>query len=88
MLQQIIEQLDQRILHCPALTSAVFDRLVAAQRELGLVFADQPTCPFLLPHIIARSQYDEVMHAADVLPVRWKSSSIVPWMTISLISEM
>jgi len=67
MLPQIIEQLDQRILTCPALTSAVLDQLVAAQRELGLVFADRPTCPFLRPHIIARSQYDEVTHAARVI---------------------
>src|SRR5215831_1622651 len=64
MLPLIIQQLDQRILTDPTLTSAVFDRLVAAQRELGLVFAGRPTCPFLRPHIIARSQYDEVMHAA------------------------
>ena len=67
MLPKIIEQLDQRILTDPALTSAVFDQLVAAQRELGLVFAGRPTCPFLRPHIIARSQYDEVTHAARVI---------------------
>jgi uncharacterized circularly permuted ATP-grasp superfamily protein len=67
MLPLIIQQLDQRILADPALTSAVFDRLIAAQRELGLVFGDRPTCPFLRPHIIARSQYDEVTHAASVI---------------------
>jgi hypothetical protein len=67
MLPLIIEQLDQRIVTDPALTTALFDRLIAAQRELGLVFADRPTCPFLRPHIIARSQYDEVTHAARII---------------------
>jgi uncharacterized circularly permuted ATP-grasp superfamily protein len=67
MLAPIIEQLDQRILTDPALTGALFDRLIAAQRGLGLVFGDRPTCPFLRPHIIARSQYDEVTHAAKVV---------------------
>ena len=67
MLPQIIEQLDQRILTDPTLTSTVFDQLVASQSELGLIFAGRPTCPFLRPHIIARSQYDEVMHAARVI---------------------
>src|ERR1051326_8107011 len=67
MLPQIIEVLDQRILNDATLTPAVFDRLISAQRELGLVFGDRPTCPFLRPHIMARSQYDRIVQAAAVI---------------------
>src|SRR5262252_1817280 len=64
MLARIIRELDERILSDAKLAAPVFAELVSAQRELGLVFGDRPTCPFLRPHIITRSQYDEVSRAA------------------------
>lgn len=64
MLEPLLRELDQRILNDPALVPAVFSDLTNAQRELGLVFGDRPTCPFLRPHIVSRSQYDEVAAAA------------------------
>ncbi len=67
MLPLIIRELDERILNDATLTPAVFDRLVAAQKELGLLFGDRPTCPFLRPHIMARSQYDAVVSAAAII---------------------
>jgi hypothetical protein len=56
MLAPLLKELDEQILNDPSLTPSLFDELIAAQRELGLVFGDRPTCPFLRPHIIARSQ--------------------------------
>jgi uncharacterized circularly permuted ATP-grasp superfamily protein len=67
MLPEILKELDQRILNDPGLDSSVFARLIAAQRDLGLVFGDRPTCPFLRPHIISRSQYDQVARAASTI---------------------
>src|SRR4051812_6691333 len=67
MLGPLLKELDENILSDSSLDSALFDRLIAAQRELGLVFGDRPTCPFLRPHIIARSQYDEVGRAAGTI---------------------
>ena len=67
MLSQIVKELDERILSDLTLGRALFDELVAAQRELGLVFGDRPTCPFLRPHIITRSQYTEVTQAATTI---------------------
>lgn len=67
MLSPIIRELDERILNDPTLVQSLFDQLIAAQRELGLVFGDRPTCPFLRPHIIARSQYAEVTQAATTI---------------------
>jgi len=67
MLGPLLEELDARILNDANLVASLFAELVAAQRELGLVFGDRPTCPFLRPHIIARSQYDEVGRAANTI---------------------
>jgi len=67
MLAPLLKDLDERILNDPGLVPSVFDDLIAAQRELGLVFGERPTCPFLRPHMIARSQYDEVAGAARTI---------------------
>lgn len=67
MLSLIVRDLDERILNDPTLVPSVFESLIAAQRQLGLVFGERPTCPFLRPHIIARSQYDEVAGAANTI---------------------
>lgn len=67
MLGPLLEELDARILNDSNLVPSLFTELVAAQRELGLVFGDRPTCPFLRPHIITRSQYDEVVRAAGTI---------------------
>lgn len=64
MLSRIIKELDERILGDPNLTPDLFAELIAVQRELGLVFGDRPTCPFLRPHIITRSRYEDVSQAA------------------------
>src|SRR6185503_1882698 len=60
MLARLLKEFDERILGDPSLDASVFSKLTSLQRELGLVFGDRPTCPFLRPHIIPRSQYDEV----------------------------
>jgi hypothetical protein len=66
-LASIIRELDERILNDPELVQPLFDQLTTAQRELGLVFGDRPTCPFLRPHIVARSFYDQVSRAASTI---------------------
>jgi uncharacterized circularly permuted ATP-grasp superfamily protein len=67
MLSTILKELDEGILNDPTFGRALFDELIAAQRELGLVFGDRPTCPFLRPHIITRSQYAEITQAATTV---------------------
>lgn len=67
MLSLILKELDERILGDPALTPELFAELISAQRELGLVFGERPTCPFLRPHIVARSQYQDVAQAARTI---------------------
>ena len=66
-LPAIIKELDQRILNDPRLTKALLQDLVTKQRELGLVHGDRPTCPFLRPHIVGRSQYAAIANAAELI---------------------
>jgi len=67
LLPSIITALDEQILNDPSFVQPVFDDLIAAQRRLGLVFGDRPTCPFLRPHLITRSQYEEVSRTASII---------------------
>lgn len=67
MLSLIVKELDERILDDPTLDRDLFDELIAAQRELGLVFDNRPTCPFLRPHLVTRSQYAQVTQAATTI---------------------
>ena len=66
-MDQRINKLDQMLAEDLSLDRVVFDQLRAAQRELGLVYGDRPTCPFLRPYILNRRQYDDVKHAAETV---------------------
>ena len=67
MLDSLVRALDDRILSDSTLDQSQFEGLIARQRELGLVYGDRPTCPFLRPHIISRTQYDTVARAASII---------------------
>ena len=69
MLVPLLKEFDDRILRNVELNEPVFAQLIDLQRKLGLVFADRPTCPFLRPHIITRTQYDAVARAACTIAV-------------------
>src|SRR5437773_8017784 len=65
--QSIIQALNDRILADPLMGPELFARLLAAQKELGLLHGDRPTCPFLRPHILSRDQYSSVSLAAEII---------------------
>jgi uncharacterized circularly permuted ATP-grasp superfamily protein len=71
-LEEIVRSLDDRIVHDDQLNSALFRQLLDAQRELGLLHGDRPTCPFLRPLIVARSQYAAVARAAESIAVAFE----------------
>ena len=62
-----IRQLDDLIIADTTLGPALFEQLRAAQRELGLLQGNRPTCPFLRPHMLPRAQYETVKRAAETL---------------------
>jgi uncharacterized circularly permuted ATP-grasp superfamily protein len=67
MLVPLLKEFDARIIRNVELNESLFAQLIAQQRDLGLVFGDRPTCPFLRPHIITRTQYNEVASAAQTI---------------------
>jgi hypothetical protein len=69
----LVQSLDERILTDPSLSPDLFARLLAAQRELGLLHGDRPTCPFLRPHILSRSQYDAIARAAQIIAAAFET---------------
>jgi hypothetical protein len=66
-LASAIQQLDSDILNDPTIGPELFEELLAAQRELGLLHGERPTCPFLRPHILTRSQYAAISQAAETI---------------------
>ena len=66
-LETIAQSLDNRILDDSAIGRDLFERLVVAQRELGLLHDDRPTCPFLRPHILSRTKYEAIKTAAEII---------------------
>jgi hypothetical protein len=73
VLQSIIQALDDRILADPLMGPELFARLLASQRELGLLHGDRPTCPFLRPHILSRSQYDAIALTAQTIAAAFET---------------
>lgn len=71
-LSNIIESLDRRILSDPRMGPETLERLLASQRELGLLHGDRPTCPFLRPHILGRSQYSKIRTAAETIALAFE----------------
>jgi uncharacterized circularly permuted ATP-grasp superfamily protein len=62
-----ITKLDDLIIADASLSPPVFEELRVIQRELGLVQGDRPTCPFLRPHILSRTQYETTKRASETL---------------------
>ena len=62
-----IEILNQELIENHFSDTMLFAQLTDAQRELGLLQGERPTCPFLRPHFFSRSQYNKIANAAEVL---------------------
>lgn len=67
-----IDKLDQLFLDDVSLGPQLFKRLREAQRELGLLHGDRPTCSFLRPHILHRRQYEEIKSAAETIAIAFE----------------
>lgn len=67
MLAAAVAWLERRIADDPTVNPALFARLNAEQRTLGLLHDERALCPFLRPLVVERAQYDSVGRAAQVL---------------------
>jgi uncharacterized circularly permuted ATP-grasp superfamily protein len=66
-LDEIVRDLDRRILADPAVSPRLFATMIEAEREGGLLHGDRPICPFLRPYMLPRSRYDEIASVARTL---------------------
>lgn len=87
-LPPIVRALDSRILNDPTIGPDLFAHLMATQRELGLLHADRPTCPFLRPHILTRSQYEAIGSAAETIAGAFEKLVAHALTNESLLSEL
>jgi hypothetical protein len=62
-----ITWLERRIADDPTVNAHLGARLADEQHMLGLLHGERAVCPFLRPLVVARSQYDAVARAAQVL---------------------
>ncbi|MBI4747587.1 MAG: hypothetical protein HY774_03820 [Acidobacteria bacterium] len=69
--------LDQRIASDTSLSPALFDQLLIAERDQGLLHGTRPLCPFLRPHILHRSQYQAISDAAEALATAFEHLAAV-----------
>lgn len=69
---QSVDQLDQLIVADPKFDDAWFQSMQSAQRRLGLLHGQRPTCPFLRPQIITRQDYEAVKNAAETIAVAFE----------------
>lgn len=65
--RQIVDELNREVSEKYRKDTELFKKLIKAQRDLGLLFGERPTCPFLRPHLMARRRYDRIAHAAETI---------------------
>ncbi|MDH3530608.1 MAG: hypothetical protein OEQ28_13670 [Acidobacteriota bacterium] len=65
--ESLIRELNQELISAYETDNRLFAELLRVQGELGLLYGDRPTCPFLRPHFISRALYDSIVEAAECL---------------------
>lgn len=87
-LASIIAGLDSRISRDPRINARLFEQLLQAQRELGLLHDERPTCPFLRPYILSRSQYERVSRAAVTISAAFERLAEAALRDPALMNEL
>lgn len=54
----------------------LFAKLTEIQAELNLLYDTRPTCPFLRPHFLSRTQYDEIANAAEIISETFRTVAL------------
>lgn len=84
----LVQNLDNMILNDSSINQTLFEELLSAQRELGLLHGTRPTCPFLRPHFLSRYQYQEIIHATNVLAKAFEHLALAALQDDTLLSEL
>lgn len=71
-----VGELNERICENHRTDTDLFAELTEIQARLGLLYDTRPTCPFLRPHFLARSQYDEIVRAAEIIAETYRTLTL------------
>lgn len=63
----VVDDLNHRLVDEYSGDRELFEELLSIQSDLGLLYGDRPTVPFLRPHFLTRQQYDSIMQAAELV---------------------
>ncbi|HSK72120.1 MAG TPA: hypothetical protein VK892_10525, partial [Pyrinomonadaceae bacterium] len=66
-LEAKIRRLEEKIYSAHRFNQPLFEKLNAAQYELGILDDGRPFCPFLRPHFFSRERYEKITRAAEIL---------------------
>jgi hypothetical protein len=66
-LLNLISELDHELLREHRLDTDLFGKLAAIQESSGILHGTRAICPFLRPYFLARSRYDAINSAANLL---------------------
>ncbi|CAN5466587.1 hypothetical protein BH18ACI1_BH18ACI1_15590 [soil metagenome] len=72
-LDKTVTKLNEQIYQAHRFDKKLFAELSEIQAELGLLYDNRPTCPFLRPHFLSRSQYNEIANAAETIAEAFRS---------------
>ncbi len=71
-----ISELNEQLYTNHRTDTNLFAELTEIQVELGLLYDTRPTCPFLRPHFLSRSQYDEISNAAETIAEAFRNLAL------------
>lgn len=66
-LEMIVTRLDEEICGDEFVNSEAFLRRLKAEQQSGILHDDRPICRYLRPHFLARSQYEKITRAAEII---------------------
>ena len=72
-LENYVSGLNEQLYENHRTDTDLFSKLTEIQAELNLLYDARPTCPFLRPHFLSRTQYDEIANAAEVIAQAFRS---------------
>ncbi len=75
-LENLVSKLNDRLYENHHTDTELFTQLTEIQAELGLLYDTRPTCPFLRPHFLSRTQYDEIASAAEVIAETFRTLAL------------
>ncbi|NNE65679.1 MAG: hypothetical protein HKN33_03860 [Pyrinomonadaceae bacterium] len=66
-LENLVNEINKELIDAYEHDKELFAELLSVQGQLGLLFGERPTCPFLRPHFLSRKLYDSIRKTAELI---------------------